>query len=220
MRRVLAGFALTVLLYGCASTDRPAPASESIHYGSRQTLHLCVLKSVSLSLRRAEAYLAQVRNDLVTYRLILDVTWIHPWEQPGDGSAAILADLSQRPLDAPCDRIVALVDRTGAAFVSGLLLPEVSGEADAATSTRGYIELAYTAPNPFFRRAEDAAVLRFHALLGCTSSMSSNACEHRIAELKAATDPESGFLPGITPDGAYLSTRADVNEALSPRRPR
>jgi len=214
MRGVLAAVALSILLGACATPDAPGPAVESIHYGDRITLHLCVLKSVSLSLHRAEAYLAEVRNDLVPYRIALDTTWIRPWEQPGDGSAALLSDLSQRPLEAPCDRLLALATRTGTAFVSGLLLPQVAGEVDSATSTHGYIELAYTAPNPLFRRTETAAVLEFHALLGCTTSMSPNACDHRIAELKAAADPQAQFFPGITADGAYLSTRADANEAL------
>jgi hypothetical protein len=197
-----------------------APPSDRIHYGASLTLHVCVLKSVSLSLRRANAYLADVRNDLVPYRITLDVPWMRPWEQPGAGSAALLADLRARPLEAPCDRLLALADRTGTAFVSGLILPEVAGEVDAATSTHGYVVLAYTAPNPLFRRAQNAEIEEFHALLGCTRSMSPNECDHRIAEVKAATDPAVGFLPGVAPDGAYLPTRDEVNQLLAVAGPR
>jgi len=215
----MAGFALgllTLLVTACSTpVADTAPPSNRIHYGASLTLHVCVLKSVSLSLRRANAYLAAVRNDLVPYRITLDVPWMRPWEQPGEASAALLADLTARPLEPPCDRILALVDRTGTAFVSGLILPEVSGEVDAATGTHGYVVLAYAAPNPLFRRAQNAAIEEFHALLGCTGSMSPNECDHRIAEVKAAIDPEAGFLPGVAPDGAYLPTRNEVNQILA-----
>jgi hypothetical protein len=216
MRRATAVFVvMTLALTGCASPDRRADGGgDSIHFGPPLTLHLCVLKSVSLSAHRANAYIADVRSELEPYRITLEVSWVHPWEQPGDRSTAILADLTQRPLEAPCDRLLALVDRTGTAFVSGLLLPELSGEVDRSTATHGYVVLAYTTPNPLFRRAEDASIAEFHELLGCTPAMSPTACDHRIAEVKAGADPEAGFFPGITPDGAYLTTRAAVNEAL------
>jgi hypothetical protein len=58
----------------------------------------------------------------------------------------------------PCDRLVALVDRNAGDFLWGLVMPEILGEVDNATHTRGYIVATTGSVNQMIEPPSKAAV--------------------------------------------------------------
>jgi hypothetical protein len=118
------------------------------------------------------------------------VPWVQPWTCAGFTEGSLIDEVARRPLEAPCDRLVALVGRNAGDLANlGSL-------------------------NQVFDDPGNTAVHECYHLLGCPHAATLSECYHRIAQLKRHVDPHADFVPGIAPDGRYLLTRDAANSLL------
>ena len=128
----------------------------------------------------------------------------------------MLRDLVARPLEAPCDRLLALVDRHVGDALWGLpLLPEIVGSVDTASMTRGYVVATRATLAQVWVRPTEVAAHEFYHLLGCPHAKSRVVCYRRIATLKRAAGA-AGFFPSMTLDGTLVATREIADARARP----
>lgn len=183
-------------------------------YGPPVQMRVCVLRTEGVSPERVDALIAAVNREFTTYGIEVVVPWIRPWARTGFTHQRVFDDVVGRDLEAPCDRLVAFVDRNPADVLWGMLMPEVLGSVEEVTHTHAYIVATRASFNQLFMPPEKSTIHEFYHLLGCPHSGSLSKCYTRIAALKRQFDPEADFLPGIGGDGRFLLTRAATNAAL------
>jgi hypothetical protein len=163
---------------------------------------------------RVSELTAAVNREFAPYALTVSVPWMRPWTRAGFTVNSLIEDVARRDLEAPGDRLLALVDRNFGDFLWGLLMPEVLGAVEVTTHTHGYVVATSGSVNQVFEGPSASTVHEFYHLLGCAHSLSMSACYRIIAALKQHADPDADFLPDVAPDGSYLPTRDAVNGAL------
>lgn len=208
------GTIIVLILAGCTTVGMNTREQGKVDYGPQLTMRICILKNDSVSPERATAIVATVGKKFEPFGITVEVPWTRPWTRPGFQVSSIMADVEQRDLEAPCDRLVGLVARNSGDFAWGLLLPEVLGAVDDDTFTHGYVVANYGSLNQLFVSPGHAAVHEFYHLLGCSHDLTLTKCYHRIAALKAAAVPGADFFPGVTHDGKFLTTREAANRAM------
>jgi hypothetical protein len=139
-----------------------------------------------------------VNIEFAPYGIQIVVPWQHAWTRAGFTHSSLFDDVARRDLEPPCDRLVALVDRNAGDFLWGLLMPEILGEVDEATRTRGYIVATTGSVNQLLEPPSQATVHEFYHLLGCPHALSLSRCYHLIAALKTHIDPAKGFVVRAT----------------------
>ena len=179
---------------------KPADADAGRNRGAdrqsvRRVLRVCVLQAAGVSDARVDRLLASVNREFAAYGIEVVVPWVRPWQRPGFGHEAMFDDVARRPLESPCDRLVAFADRNAGDFLWGLALPEVLGSVDDATHTRGFVVANRASINQVFMPPGKVAVHEFYHLLGCPHSGSLTRCYERIARLKKAHSGD--FFPGM-----------------------
>ncbi len=199
---------------GCTTIGAHTQERGKVDYGPAQGLEVCLLKSEDVPPERVEELVAAVNQEFGPYAITVSVPWVHPWQRPSFTASGIMEDVMVRDLEPPCDRLVALVDRHAGDFVWGLLLPEILGEVDDITRTRGFVVATWGSINQVFMEPSAATVHEFYHLVGCGHGVSKSKCYHEIAAMKAARPPDSDFMPGLTKDHEYLLTVDAANEAL------
>lgn len=207
--------AITLLvLAGCTTVGMNTRERSKVDYGPPLTLRVCILKNDSISPERAASLMAAVGKNFESFGITVEVPWTRPWTRPGFQVTSIMADVEQRDLEGPCDRLVGLVARNAGDIAWGLLMPEVLGAVDDDTATRGYVVANYGSLNQLFLSPQHATVHEFYHLLGCPHGLTLTKCYHRIAALKSAAVPGADFFPGVTHDGKFLTTREAANQAM------
>lgn len=197
-----------VALGGCASLGaEDAGYRDGIDYGPPRDIQVCLLKAPDVGDVRARQLVAAMNQEMRPFGIRVVVPWTRPWQRPGFTERAMLRDLAARPLEAPCDRLVALVGRHVGDALWGLpLLPEIVGSVDTASMTRGYVVANRATLAQAWVRPTDVAAHEFYHLLGCPHAKSRVLCYRRIATLKRAAG-DSGFFPSMTLDGTLVATR-------------
>lgn len=211
--------ALVGCLAACTSVGARNPSSLSeMDFGPSQPLRLCVLLDQNVSEDRARELMAVIGDELSQYGLEVSVPWIREWTRPALSSDGIVDDVWRRPLEAPCDRMVALVGRNFGDFLTGLLGFEILGAVDEPTHTRAYVVAQSASLNQLFQTPSRVAVHEAYHLLGCHHGTDLTPCYRQILQLKeiAARNHEIGsdFFPGVTPRGKILSSRLQVNQVI------
>jgi hypothetical protein len=147
---------------------------------------------------------------LLILALTITVPWTRPWQRPGFTRRTIIRGVAAVPLEPPCDRLLALVDRHVGDALWGLpLLPEIGGSVEAASATRGYVVANRATLTQPWASPTEAAVHEFHHMLGCPHAKSRVLCYRRIATLKREAD--DGLVPAMALDGRLIATRAEAN---------
>jgi hypothetical protein len=206
----------TVLLgiSGCTTVGVNTRERATIDFGPPVSLSVCVLRSPGITSQKVDELVAAVNMEFAPYGIQVIVPWQHAWTRAGFTHSSLFDDVARRDLEPPCDRLVALVDRNAGDFLWGLLLPEILGEVDEATHTRGYIVAMTGSVNQLFEPPSKGAVHEFYHLLGCPHAASLSKCYHLIATLKTHIDPAKGFVPGIAANGDFLFTRVEANAVM------
>ena len=219
-RAALLGLALALGAAGCSTLGVSVPGSLAANdFGPRQELRVCILREASVSEARARSLIAGVNGAFAAYGIEVSVPWIRPWQRPGYRSEAIVGELASRPLEPPCDRLVALLGRPFSDVLLGLVVPETLGAVETATRTRGYVVANFGSLKQLLTPPGLATRHEFHHLLGCQHALTLSACYERIARVKRAYADAGAsgedFFPGIAGDGAPILTRAEVDARLS-----
>ena len=205
---------LAVTVSGCTTVGVNTRERATIDFGPPMTLNVCLLRAPGVTAQTVDGLLGSVNKEFSPYNIQVVVPWQRPWARAGFTSTSLFDDVARRDLEPPCDRLIALVDRNAGDFLWGLVMPEILGEVDEATHTRGYIVATVGSLNQMFEPPSAATVHEFYHLLGCPHAATLTKCYHLIASLKAHTNASRGFAPGIDPTGQFLMTRERVNASL------
>ena len=212
--RWLSAAVLVAALSACTTVGVHTKERTSVDYGPARQLRVCVLAAPKVSPERVDGLMLAVNREFEPYAITVTVPWVRPWARPGFTEKSIIDDVIRHDLEAPCDRLVALVDRNAGDFLWGLVMPEILGAVEENTHTHGYIVATTGSLNQVFMDPGAGTVHEFYHLLGCPHSLSMTRCYGIIAALKHQADPDADFFPGITSGGSYLKTRDAVNERL------
>lgn len=205
---------LCAALAACTSVGTHTRERFAVDYGPPAQLRVCVLRTADVSDQRVATLIAAVNQEFSAYGIEVVVPWVRPWTRSGFAHRSLFDDVIARELEAPCDRLVAFVDRNAGDFLWGLLMPEVLGSVDDPTHTRGFVVANQVSLNQVFTPPAKATVHEFYHLLGCPHSGALTHCYARIAELKRHIDPAADFFPGVDEAGAPLLTREAANHTL------
>ncbi|WP_206861729.1 hypothetical protein [Lysobacter changpingensis] len=201
-------------LSGCTSVGVQTGMRHALDYGPRMQLRVCVLHTPDVKPARVDALIRAVNDEFADYGIEVVVPWSRPWQRAGFSHERLFDDIARRELEAPCDRLVAFVDRNAGDALWGLLMPEVLGMVDEATHTRGYVVATRASLNQLFVSPAKATVHEFYHLLGCPHAESMDACYQRIAALKQARAEGADFVPGVDGEGEFVMTREMANRTL------
>jgi len=208
--------------------DHPA-LRDSIDYGPPREVRLCVYLDEGISRQDAEDLLHSWDEQASIYNLYLTPVSFEGLTREGFLHSQILAQVARMPLPAACDRMLYFVNRNAGDALYGLAsialgLPEVLGEVDDATLTRGYVVARRATMNQIVVTPAHATEHELFHLLGCPSHFNMPDCYRRIQGLKAEEakleqegyyrkNGEPPFYPTFASAGdAMLVSHAEVNE--------
>jgi hypothetical protein len=209
---------LVLVATGCTTV---AVLHEQEPSGPSVALRVCVLKDSDISCEQAGRIIADLTREMARSGIVLSVPWVSEWQRPGFFEKDIVYDVAAKSLEAPCDRILALVGRTAQDFAWGLLLPEVIGSVETVTRTKGFVVAEFGSFNQLlsFKSPSDAAAHELYHMLGCDHDDPAAVCAAKIGAIKqsARTNRANGidFFPGIGSGGEPLLTRAAVRERFA-----
>lgn len=178
------------------------------------TLNVCLLREPSIGDARVEALLAAANDEFAPHGIRIAAPWVRAWQRPGFTHEAIVDDLVRRPLEAPCDRLMALVGRTLADAAWGAFMPEVLGGVESATHTRGFSVAVRASVGQLFQSPEDTFVHELYHLLGCQHGLTLSACHAAIAALREQARQQPSMFPTLARGNRLLTTRHQVDTAL------
>ena len=207
-----------VCLAGCSTIAvDPSPPPDALSFAPAVTLRVCILRDITLAPADARAIMASLKTRFSPYGLALEFPWMRDWQRPAFRHAGILEDITRRPLEAPCDRLLAFVGRDARDFMWGVFLPEVLGAVETRTHAKGYVVaqtgsfnqvLAFTPPR------EAAAHELFH-MLGINHDEETAAALRRMARIRqlALENRRAGrdFFPAVASNGTVYHTRRAVD---------
>lgn len=210
-------FLSLIAITGCTTIGLPNHLkAEKMDFGEHATMRMCVLKERNISQERVDNIIQALRKEFAQYNIGIDVPWVRTWDRPGFTYEPILSDIIQTPLQPPCDRIFAFVNRNIGDFLWGLIMPEILGSVEGQTHTKGFSVAEMGSLNQLLGIAtpESNAIHETYHLLGCGHNLIMNKCYDRIKELKriAIIERAAGndFFPALTVDGKTFKTRTEV----------
>ena len=218
--QVFAAGAVFLSLSACGTIGAGLPSlRESLDFGPRVELRVCLLVDPGVGEAKARSLVASADRELDAYGIDVGVPWLRPWTRPAFTADGMIDELLRRPLEPPCDRLVAFVGRHLGDSLFGLLLPQTLGAVDGATHTRGVIVGRLATPGQLLMSPSRTTAHEFYHLLGCAHALTKRSCYDQIRALKQATPAGGGFVPGVTGDRRLLPSRAAVELRLRPRDP-
>lgn len=206
--------AACLALGACTTMGVHTKQRVAMEYGPPVPMRVCVLKAPGVTTQRVNELVAAVNTEFAAYGIEVVVPWMRPWERSGFTFQRLFDDVTSRPLEPPCDRLMAFVDRNVGDFLWGLAMPEVLGAVDDNTHTHGFVIATRVSLNQLFSSPTAITVHEFYHFLGCPHAGSLSDCYGRIAALKRSFDPRTDFFPGIGRDGRFLLTRNAVHYAM------
>lgn len=214
---------LTFLASICAACTtvgtHHADARDAIDFGPREELRICILADEGITEDHARQLIGEVGKEFSVFGLDLSVPWVRQWKRPAFLMEGIVEKVWQEPLEAPCDRLLALVGRTVGDFLWGLFGPEVLGAVDTPTHSRGYVVARTVSLNQLISSPTEIAAHEFYHFLGCHHKLSLTQCYTHITELKriahANREAGSDFFPGVSLTGAPIRSRHETNLVMT-----
>ena len=210
----IAVVAACIALSACTTVGMHTKQRVAVEYGPPVPMRVCVLKAPGVTTQRVSELVAAVNNEFAAYGIEVVVPWVRPWARSGFTFQRLFADVTQRPLEPPCDRLMAFVDRNVGDFLWGLAMPEVLGAVNDDTHTHGYVVATGVSLNQLFSSPTATTVHEFYHFLGCPHAGAMSECYRRIAALKNSFDPRTDLFPGIARNGRFLRTRNEIHFAM------
>lgn len=199
-----------------ATIREKSDASEILE--AHEELRICFLVDSGITQERVNQLSEAMRIELSNQRIKLTVPWSRPWTRSAFARDGLLSEISRIPLEAPCDRLVALLGRHVGDFLYGLVAGiEVLGAIELVTHTRGYIVAERGSINQLFISPTSVAAHETFHLLGCKDSDGPAECRAQIHKLSEAArkNRNSGkdFFPGFSINGQMIVER-DLSDLL------
>ena len=210
---------LAAALGGCTAIGFHDSAMRArLDFGAADRLALCVYVDKGISERAARSLIADAwSTEGRLYGLAVDVVRVVPWKRRGFMMDDIMATITREPLTAPCDRVMALVNRhLGDVAWNLLQLPEILGAVNDETLTHGYTVARRASLNQLFESPADVARHEIYHMLGCDEHFNMGRCYTQIAMLKRFKQATgSDFFPAwdLTKQ-RIVATRDEVNARL------
>jgi hypothetical protein len=212
--------ALALLVSACTTVgihDRERLGA--IDFGPKEELRICVLTDEGITEKEARRLIGKVGDEFSLFGLVVKVPWVRQWVRPAFLMEGILEDVAVKPLDAPCDRLLALVGRHAGDFFFGLFGAEVLGAVETVSHTRGYVVEQTASLNQLIERPADVAIHESYHLLGCKHELSLADCYPRIRDLKrtARANRERGndFFPGVSWMDKPIASREETDDYVT-----
>ena len=226
MKKFAGGLVLLAVLSACTSIAVPTRSEIAQNqFGPEAEICLCVYKDTGVSQESAQSILSAIREEFAPMGLNVKIPWIRDWERPAFSQKGITRDVAYRPLEAPCDRILALVGRDARDFLWGALMPEILGAVETRTNTKGYVVAEVGSLNQImtFESPSSAAVHEFYHMLGCGHDHSREETIRRVRRIKKLAVRNrlkgSDFFPSMTEKGRVYLSRAAVDRRFGIRHP-
>ena len=206
----------------CACTtmgEHHATVREHFDFGPQDTLSICLYVDRGISEDSGRALVESAWHDQAKlYAMDVKVVNVTQWSRPAFDMDGILADLRQKSLDAPCDRILALVGRNFGDFLWGLVGPEILGAVNSESLTHGYAVAKMASLGQVLNPPAEIVEHEIYHLLGCGAHSNMNSCYQRIADLKRwKRENGTDFFPAWDlVHNQMLASRLDVNARLAP----
>ena len=211
---------LGLLLSACTTMGQHhAPVRENFDFGSQETLSVCLYVDHGIS---EDAGRALVENAWIDeaklYAIDVKVVNVTQWSRPAFNMEGILADLRQKPLEAPCDRVLALVGRNFGDFLWSLVGPEILGAVNSESLTHGYAVATVASIGQVLNPPSEIIEHEIYHMLGCGQHADMNTCYQRIADLKRwKRENGTDFFPSWDlVNNRMMASRLDVNARLAP----
>lgn len=224
MKRFVGGLVLLAVLSACTSIGVPLRSRPALHeFGPEMEICLCVYQDTGVSDETTQTILTAIRDEFAPMGLQVTTPWIRPWERPAFSQKGITRDIAKRPLEVPCDRILALVGRDARDFLWGAVMPEILGAVETRTNTKGYVVAEVGSLNQVltFQSPSGAAVHEFYHLLGVGHGLDKRDAYDQVRRIKdlAARNKSEGrsFFPAMTAKGRIYTTRAAVDRRFGIR---
>lgn len=151
------------------------------------------------------------------YGIELTIARVERWSRPAFHMEGILAELRQKPLEAPCDRILALVGRNLGDMLWSVVGPEVLGAVNDETLTHGYTMAQRRTINQLMMSPVEVTRHEIYHMLGCDVHYNMPRCYEQISRLKDWRRSYGGdFFPAWDlVNQRLIPTREGVNERLA-----
>ncbi|MEW6668103.1 MAG: hypothetical protein AB1512_23060 [Thermodesulfobacteriota bacterium] len=197
--------------------ERPLLGS---YQGEQQALRICVYQDRGVPKESVHEMTGAIMQRFAPLGIRVEIPWIRPWQRNAFAVHEIVNQVATLPLECPCDRILAIVDRDFGDFLWGILLPEYFGAVEDVTLTKGYAVGRWGSLNQVLSKKSptDVAVHEAFHFLGCGHELGAESCRLKIAGLLEAAkeNREKGqdFFPAMSLDGRIHRTRAEVDRLL------
>jgi hypothetical protein len=218
MKPFAGGIFLLAVLSACTSIGVSTGTGPAPHeFGPEMEICLCVYQDIGVSDETTQSILNAIRGEFAPMGLHVKTPWIRPWKRPAFSQKGITRDIARRPLEAPCDRILALVGRDARDFLWGALMPEILGAVETRTNTKGYVVAEVGSLNQVltFESPSNAAVHEFYHLLGVSHGLHKEDAYDQVRRIKdlAVRNRLAGrdFFPAMSEKGRVYTTRAAVD---------
>ena len=216
---------LCLLFFSCTTVGIPdKEAIQNIDFGPPEELRICIYKDITISDKQAADIITALQQEFSHFGLIIEVPWIKSWERPAYTGNEIMKNFVACPLDAPCDRLLALVGRNVKDFLWGMVMPEIHGAVEDVSMTKGFVVAEIGSVNQVMSMssANRIAIHETYHLLGCEHSVDAKPCYEKIKLVKkiARRNRMEGndFFPSIPLDMQILFSRSEVEKKLETYR--
>ncbi|MDR9440358.1 MAG: hypothetical protein RI841_12835 [Halomonas sp.] len=218
MARVLP-ILLAMLTSACTTVGKhDLDALNTIDFGPVEKLRVCLLVDEGITESSARTLFKKMSDELSIFNLEVEIPWIRQWKRPAFWMNGILEEVALRPLEPPCDRLMAVVGRNFGDFLISWFAPEILGAVETNTHTRGYVVGKTLTFNQLLQRPSDVAVHESYHMLGCIHGRSLRKCYPYILELKqiarASREEGNDFFPGISLDRQPITSREETDEIV------
>jgi hypothetical protein len=211
-----------VVFAGCTSMGHHHPAARQQHdFGPVETVNLCLYVDQGISEDEARALIDNAwRDEAQLYGIELRIVEVKQWSRPAFRMEGILQALRQEQLEAPCDRIFAMLNRHLGDFLWAFVGPEVLGAVNDETLTHGYAAARVGSFNQLMTPPLEVTRHEIYHLLGCGEHFDMTGCYAQIARLKEWKRASGGdFFPAWDlQKKQMLASRDAVNRRLEPWR--
>ncbi len=187
---ITAAILLALSSAGCTfiGIDHPSERGE-IDFGPSQQVRLCVLLDRGITREYADQLLDSWSSEAPKYGLYLTPVSYQEMPRSGFTHAGIMNQLEQLSLPDRCDRMIYFVNRGPSDYLYSLAavslgLPEVFGEVDDPTLTRGFVVADISSPIQLAMTPGSITRHEIYHLLGCSQHFNMSDCYRRIHDLK------------------------------------
>jgi len=220
MGRLLRVVPLSIVLVLCACTSmghQSQTSREQHDFGPPETLSVCLYVDNGISDDEARALVTEAwRDEAPLYGVDVKIAQIKRWPRPAARMEGIMAALRKEQLEAPCDRVLALIGRDFGDFIWSLMAPEYLGAVNTDTLTHGYAVARRASLNQLISPPVDVTRHEIYHMLGCGKHNDMKGCCDQIAILKTwKREHDSDFFPAWDfQSGRLLDSRDAVNERI------